>query len=265
MDDIPQRALGFLPLLRRAFSSIFLMAIRFRPSWQGSREITAYPASILVPLSSRTCSTLLAMIQRTLLIRHRAAAAQIAYFHTLERLETVRVTLRTPEAHRSPFHSQLYRSPHERYQFCNSSSLASRHRSMGWLRSMEVIRCIPSCEWMSDAVRGQTSPSYLRWSRSQSPLHGLASRTLPSGRPVLFSIFWVVSLFCMPRYWDSYGYPLTLRPLVITYQVYTLEYASVLLSNAEAGCPHILDSSVPRFNPSSSWSPAVSQRGPTRY
>ena len=48
----------------------------------GSREIMVYPVSTLVPLSSRTCSTLLVMTQHVLRIQHCAAAAQVAYFRT---------------------------------------------------------------------------------------------------------------------------------------------------------------------------------------
>ena len=52
-----------------------------------------YPASTLVPLSSRTCSISLVMIQRTLRIPRRAAAAPVAYFRTLDASEIVRIVL----------------------------------------------------------------------------------------------------------------------------------------------------------------------------
>lgn len=51
----------------------------------------AYPASTLVPLSFRTCSILLATIQRTLRILRRAEAEQVVYFHTLGGSETVSI------------------------------------------------------------------------------------------------------------------------------------------------------------------------------
>ena len=48
---------------------------------------------------------------------------------------------------------------------------------------------------MSDIVQDPTLPSYSRSPRSQSRLHGSASRILPSGKRGSSFIFWVVSMF----------------------------------------------------------------------
>ena len=92
MDHKPQRALGFLSLLRRTFSSSVQTHYHLLVADKSdSREITAYLATTLVPPSSRICSILPATIQRILRFLYRAAAGQAVCFHTLDGSETVRI------------------------------------------------------------------------------------------------------------------------------------------------------------------------------
>ena len=73
----------------------FRIVLRFENtgSWHDSRETTAYPASTLVLLSSRTCCISLATIQHILRILPRAVPTRVVYFRTLGASGTVRITL----------------------------------------------------------------------------------------------------------------------------------------------------------------------------